>query len=167
MSTLDRHTALRIALYVFLVLLISDLGAIVDRVLHPEIPYFDREHLIVGGIAAITVILLLCALEAYLARRRRIEATLRESEERYRTVLQTAMDGFWLMDAQGRLLEVNEAFCRMSGYSAKELVAMRIADVEDPESAADTARHIERVVAQGADRFEFSPSTQGRQPLRR
>ena len=47
---------------------------------------------------------------------------------RYRTILQTAMDGFWLADTQGRLLEVNDAYCRMSGYSARELLATLRAD---------------------------------------
>ncbi len=56
------------------------------------------------------------------ASRRR--TALRESEERHRTLLETAMDGFWLVDRDGRLLEVNETYCRMSGYSAQELLAM-------------------------------------------
>ncbi|MCE5250517.1 PAS domain S-box protein [bacterium] len=79
---------------------------------------------------------------------------LRESEERHRTILQTAMDGFWLVDMQGRLLEVNDAYCRMSGYSEQELLAMSIPDLEVTESAADTAAHIQKIIAQGEDRFE-------------
>jgi len=81
-------------------------------------------------------------------------ARLLESEERHRTILQTAMDGFWLVDAEGRLLEANEAYCRMSGYSAPELLALRIPDLEAVEAGADTAAHIERIMAQGEDRFE-------------
>ena len=81
-------------------------------------------------------------------------ARLLESEERHRTILQTAMDGFWLVDAEGRLLEANEAYCRMSGYSAPELLALSIPDLEAVEAGADTAAHIERIMAQGEDRFE-------------
>ncbi len=36
------------------------------------------------------------------------------------------MDGFWLADTEGRLLEVNDAYCRMTGYAAEELLGMRI-----------------------------------------
>ena len=86
--------------------------------------------------------------------RRRAEAALRESEQRHRTILQTAMDGFWMVDMQGRLLEVNEAYCRMCGYSAPELLALRIPDLEANEAAHDTAAHIRKIVAQGEDRFE-------------
>ena len=83
-----------------------------------------------------------------------IDAALRESEKRHRTILQTAMDGFWLVDMQGRLLEVNETYCRMSGYSAPELLALCIPDLEANEAAHDTAAHIRKIVAQGEDRFE-------------
>ena len=40
--------------------------------------------------------------------------------ERHRAILCTAMDGVCLVDTQGRLLEVNEAYCRMSGYRFSE-----------------------------------------------
>ena len=83
-----------------------------------------------------------------------VEAALRESEKRHRTILQTAMDGFWLVDMQGRLLEVNETYCRMSGYSAPELLAMRISDLEANEASHDTTTHTQKIVAQGEDRFE-------------
>jgi PAS domain S-box-containing protein len=79
---------------------------------------------------------------------------LRQSEERHRTILQTAMDGFWLTDTEGRLLEVNDAYCRMSGYSTEELLAMRVSDLEANETASDTAVHVQKVLAQGEDRFE-------------
>ncbi|HLX65091.1 MAG TPA: PAS domain-containing sensor histidine kinase [Planctomycetota bacterium] len=88
------------------------------------------------------------------AGRKRAEAALRESEERHRSILQTAMDGFWLVDSQGRLLEVNETYCGMSGYGAQELLSMRISDLEYCETAADIASHIQKIMAQGQDRFE-------------
>lgn len=82
------------------------------------------------------------------------EKSLRESEEQHQTIIRTAMDGFWLVDTQGRLLEVNEAYCRMSGYSAQELLAMRIPDLEAAEMGDDTAARIEKIIEQGEARFE-------------
>ena len=79
---------------------------------------------------------------------------LREREERHRTILQTAMDGFWLLDTQGRLLEVNKTYCRMSGYSAQELLAMHVFDLEASESTADIAARMQKVMTCGEDRFE-------------
>ena len=79
---------------------------------------------------------------------------LRESEERHRTILQTAIDGFWLVDSLGSLLEVNAAYCRMSGYSAEELLTMRIPDLQAAETGTDIAAHIQKIMTQGEDRFE-------------
>jgi PAS domain S-box-containing protein len=83
-----------------------------------------------------------------------INRKLRQSEERHRAIVQTAMDGFWLVDVEGRLLEVNETYCRMSGYGVEELLTMRIPDLESIEADEDTAGHIQKVMAQGEDRFE-------------
>jgi PAS domain S-box-containing protein len=83
-----------------------------------------------------------------------LEEALRESEERHRVLLQTAMDGFWMIDMQGCLKEVNEAYCQMSGYSKQELMAMRVSDLEVVEDADETAAHIQRVMEHGEDRFE-------------
>lgn len=87
--------------------------------------------------------------------RKRAYEALRASEERHRTILQTAMDGIWTVDLQGHLLEVNETYCRMSGYSTQELLTMHIPELEVTEAAADTAVHIQKIMAQGEDRFEF------------
>ena len=86
--------------------------------------------------------------------RKQVEEALRASEEWQRTILQTAMDGFWMADPQGRLLEVNETYCRMSGYSEQELLAMGISDLENAESVNDTAAHMQKLMAQGEERFE-------------
>ncbi|MBI5093629.1 MAG: PAS domain S-box protein [Candidatus Hydrogenedentes bacterium] len=86
--------------------------------------------------------------------RKQAEQALRESEERHRTILQTAMDGFWQADLQGHLREVNERYCRMSGYTEQELLSMKIQDLEAAESPADTAAHIKKVLAEGEDRFD-------------
>lgn len=52
---------------------------------------------------------------------------------RNHAILQSAMDGFFVVDNQYRFLEVNDAFCRMLGYTAAELHRMRITDLEVPE----------------------------------
>ncbi|MBA4374511.1 MAG: hypothetical protein C0402_16800 [Thermodesulfovibrio sp.] len=77
-----------------------------------------------------------------------------QREELHQTILRTAMDGFWLVDAQGRLLEVNEAYCRMSGYSEKELLTLSVPILEAAESAGDITAHIQKIMTQGDDRFE-------------
>lgn len=78
----------------------------------------------------------------------------RESEEQYRTTIQTSMDGFWVTDTRGRLLDCNDAACRMSGYGREELLALSVPDLEASETAEKTAEHIRRVIERESDRFE-------------
>jgi PAS domain S-box-containing protein len=86
--------------------------------------------------------------------RKKAEEALRESEERHRTILHAAIDGFCLVDMAGRLIQVNDAYCRMSGYSEQELLAMSLSDLETLEKLGDTVAHIQKVIPQGAGRFE-------------
>jgi len=86
--------------------------------------------------------------------RKQAEDALRESEERHRSILHTAMDGIWLTDTQGRLLDVNEAYCQMSGYSTQELLAMRITDLNAGKTSDEGYANIQKVMALGEYRFE-------------
>ena len=79
---------------------------------------------------------------------------LHESEERYRVTLQTAMDGFFRTDMQGQILEVNETYCRMSGYSEQELLNLNILDLEAVHDAETIAANIRKTAEQGPNRFE-------------
>ncbi len=87
-------------------------------------------------------------------RRHRFESELVASEELHRSILQTTMDGIWRNDPQGRLIEVNDAYCRMSGYSREELMAMTVADLEACEGPEEIAAHIGELRAQETTRFE-------------
>ncbi len=93
-------------------------------------------------------------LQHELNERIQAEKALRESEERMRLTLQTTSDGFWIVDQQGKFLEVNNAYCEMSGYSHGELLRMSISDVEVIESMDDMRRHITRVKHERHERFE-------------
>ncbi|HNG15502.1 PAS domain S-box protein [Accumulibacter sp.] len=49
----------------------------------------------------------------------------RESAVRHTPELrETVLDGFWLTDLTGRLLDVNETYCRLSGYTRSELLQL-------------------------------------------
>lgn len=84
----------------------------------------------------------------------RSEEGLREREERYRTILRTAMDGFCIVDTTGRFVEMNDAFCRMLGYPMEEMRQMSLAHIEAKENREDIAQHIRQIIRTGADRFE-------------
>ncbi len=79
---------------------------------------------------------------------------IQESEKRYRSILKAAIDGYWLTDTNGRLLEVNDAYCRMSGYNEEELLNMHISGLECVETPEIIAEHMQAVVMKGSGRFE-------------
>ena len=55
---------------------------------------------------------------------------LKRLARRNEAILCSSMDGFFVVDADCRFLEVNEAFCTMTGYASDELLRMRITDLE-------------------------------------
>ncbi len=85
---------------------------------------------------------------------RAADEALRAAASRYQTIVETSLEGFWVTDMQGRLLEVNDTYCRMSGYPREELLELGIRDLDDAEPSADVARHLERVLASGEEDFE-------------
>ena len=85
---------------------------------------------------------------------RQVEEALRRSDTLYHTIVSTSLDGCLLVAAHGRILEANDAYCQFSGYSRAELLSMTIADVEAAETPAETAAHLQQIVAAGGDRFE-------------
>ncbi len=85
--------------------------------------------------------------------RQRAETALRENLAEYRTILRTAMDGFCIVDMNGAFFDVNDAFCRMLGYTKQEMLKFSLADIEMQESQEETARHIQTITRTGHDRF--------------
>ncbi|UOA10347.1 EAL domain-containing protein [Methylobacter sp. S3L5C] len=92
--------------------------------------------------------------QMFYQRQLELTSALLNNEERHRSILHTTMDGFWLLDKQGHLLEVNETYCQMSGYREQELLTMSVADLEASETSEDTVRHLQNIITQGQDRFE-------------
>lgn len=90
-----------------------------------------------------------------ISERLRIEENLREREETYRSVIETSMDGFWIVDAEGKILEVNQAYCDMVGYSENEILQMTIYDLSN-EDTDQIKKHIAEISRQGRGLFETS-----------
>jgi len=68
--------------------------------------------------------------------RRAAEQALAASEEMYRMLVQQASDGIFMAGADGRYLEVNDAGCRMLGYTREELLTMRMEQLIAPDDLA-------------------------------
>lgn len=89
-----------------------------------------------------------------ITRRKQTELALADHEHFLQAVVQTTQDGFFIADAELRFLDVNDAYCRMTGYSRDELLEMRIHDIEANESSAQVAAHSRRIFLNKSDTFE-------------
>ncbi|MBI4834982.1 MAG: diguanylate cyclase [Planctomycetes bacterium] len=78
----------------------------------------------------------------------------RQAAMEYRTILQTALDGFWVTDREGRFLDANESYCSLIGYTRDELLKMSIGNLEVYQSPDEITRSIHEVMERGSGRFE-------------
>ncbi len=76
-----------------------------------------------------------------------------QAEEKYTTVIRSLQDGFCILDAEGRYLEVNETYARMLGRSREELVRMKVLDVWEPTTREELALHVQKALREGGDKF--------------
>src|SRR5207244_550864 len=65
-------------------------------------------------------------LQEEVAERKRAEKALRESEERFRSVAQSASDAIIIADAQGKILTWNNGAQSMFGYGAGEVIGQQL-----------------------------------------
>jgi two-component system cell cycle sensor histidine kinase/response regulator CckA len=67
--------------------------------------------------------------------RKRAEEAIRESEKKYRTILESIEEGYYEVDIKGNFTFFNDSMCRISGYTRDELMGMNNRDFLTPETA--------------------------------
>ena len=88
--------------------------------------------------------------------RRRAEEELRRSEEKFRRIIETAGEGFVMMDEEMRILYPNDAYCRMLGYERGELLGRTPLDLATEGFRSFMAAHRERLLSMEYRKFEGS-----------
>lgn len=92
-------------------------------------------------------------IEGYVSVGENVTENIR-AQLRHKRVLDTAIDGFWITDTQGHILEVNDAYARMSGYTAEELLTMNISHLEAAELPEVVKMHMQEIIRLGHDQFD-------------
>ncbi|HEV2851559.1 MAG TPA: ATP-binding protein [Thermoanaerobaculia bacterium] len=87
--------------------------------------------------------------------RRRTEAALRESQERYRRIVETALEGIWAIDAEGRTTYANPRMAEMLGYTVEELLGRNAFDLAHREDIATAQEEWDQRQRGVASRPEF------------
>jgi len=81
--------------------------------------------------------------------RKRAEEALRESEERYRTIIESIQEGYFEVDLAGNCTFANDARCQSLGYTKEELIGMNNRQFEDKENARKVYQAFNRVYRTG------------------
>ena len=96
-------------------------GRIFDRTVYP---FIDDNGDITG------VIVIGCDI----TQQRQAEEALREGEKKYRTLLETTLQGCWLINPEHKTVEVNPSVCKMLGYRPDEILGKTPFDFVDDEN---------------------------------
>ncbi|MBU0764176.1 MAG: PAS domain S-box protein [Bacteroidetes bacterium] len=81
--------------------------------------------------------------------RKRSEHKLIESEERYRKVFNTIIDGLFISDTKGNIIDANNAACRIYGYSQDEFRKMNATQLIAPHYHSEFRNFIRQIIHHG------------------
>ncbi|MFZ2891118.1 sensor domain-containing protein [Sulfuricurvum sp.] len=79
---------------------------------------------------------------------------VRESSQILQSILETTLDGFWCVDNQGNLIDVNLAYCQLSGYTREELLEMQISQLDAIDSTLKIEERMKMIIDQKHIQFE-------------
>jgi sigma-B regulation protein RsbU (phosphoserine phosphatase) len=89
-----------------------------------------------------------------ITRRKLAEEELQHSEEKFRRIVETAGEGFILMDQDLKIIEVNDAYCNMLGYSRAEILGKTPLDLATDEFRQFMLNNREEILAKEYREFE-------------
>jgi len=117
-------------------------GDAVDLELSVSMVTIGNERLFTGVLRDIT-------------QRKRTEAEQRATERRYRSIVETALEGIWTLDAEGRTTFTNRSMAEMIGYTPDEMLGRSLLEFVDEEARIDAGRFLARRRLGIAERFDF------------
>ncbi|MFA5808784.1 MAG: ATP-binding protein [Thermoleophilia bacterium] len=134
----------------------TNLGALVDKVFHPEIEYFDEEHLMVGFFTGLMTMILFGGLAFYarslekaLAKYKKAKLARQQSDDKYRHLFETSKDIIFISSPSGRFLDINPAGAELLGYSSvDELKKINLAQ-DLYYSPVDREKYKKQIESQG------------------
>ena len=90
-----------------------------------KVPIFNAERVITG----------IVGVSRDVSERKQTEEEIRQSEEKYRNILETIEEGYFESDVKGCFTFVNDALCNLLGYSRDELMGVNYSQYSDEENA--------------------------------
>jgi diguanylate cyclase (GGDEF)-like protein/PAS domain S-box-containing protein len=91
---------------------------------------------------------------AILAAHEQAEMSLAKESHKNETLLRTASDGIHILDFEGNVVQMNDAFCRMLGYTEAEMLGMNVVQWDAQWTAAQIKANINSLVGSNATMLE-------------
>jgi PAS domain S-box-containing protein len=85
--------------------------------------------------------------------------------DRTGALLRKTGDGAVLLDREGRILDVDDAYCRMCGYSRDALLTMTMSDLDASGAPEEIRRRIRQIVETGDGRFDVRHLRNNGEPI--
>lgn len=76
------------------------------------------------------------------------------NEKLHQSILEAAINGYLMVDINGDIIEANQSYSRMSGYSIEELKMMNLHDIEAPKSDMEDEINSIKLQKDNKNRFE-------------
>jgi PAS domain S-box-containing protein len=121
--------------------LITRQGKRIEAILNTKLIKYGGESVILGIVTDIT-------------ERKRAEEALRESEEKYRTFFNTSPDGIAITTLDGKILDANQAYQNMLGYTLEELKELNYQQFTPTKWHEAEAKQIKAFMIAGYGTFE-------------
>jgi len=100
-----------------------------------------------SGLALLFVLSALGVLYVWFGRQSRVFQ--RDHEQRYRAVIGNVHDGIVWHTYRGRIVDVNDRFCALLGYSREDLIGANLSDFESRDSFRSSGNRVERIAKAG------------------
>ena len=97
----------------------------------------------------------ICSVVRDRTERKRAERDLRESEEMFRAVFESAATGVALTDRNGRIVRVNAALAHLLGYGERELCGRTFAQLTHPDDVEPNLDSLRRLLAGEVERYRL------------
>ncbi|MCX9010721.1 MAG: PAS domain S-box protein [Candidatus Methanoperedens sp.] len=94
-------------------------------------------------------------LQAEIEEHRRAEEALRESEKRYRYLVETTFEGIWTIDPDGKTSYANQRAAEMLGYAVHEMLGMQPLDFVFPDDIPLAKQGLELQKERPREEFDF------------
>jgi len=117
-----------------------------------SVSYFDmvKAPMVDDGGAVIGLV----AVGRDITERKQIEWLLQRSEEKFRTLFESASDALFIVDMEGHILDVNAVAYERLGYTREELLSLHLSQLDPPSFAAMIPERMERLKQFGRIAFE-------------